>query len=430
MVGLLFLLLCNALFSMGEIALVSSRKTRLEDRAKRGNPGAKAALILLAHPERLLSTVQVGITSVSTLAGAFGGVELSASLAQWLIGQSIAPSVAQPAALLAVVGAITFLSLIFGELIPKSIALNNPEPVAMIAAPVLVGMATITHPLIRILTWITSTFLRWVGLGTRRTSPISEEEVQLLIDEGVQHGVIEQEESDMIKSVFRFDDRRAQDMMIHRQQLSWINLSDPSEKIRRQIVESDFSKFLVCDGDLEKLVGILYVKDYIKALEDTDFPNINDLVAPPLFIPETMSGLKILEKFRHEKRYVGVVVNEHGGVEGWITLHDLIESILGDLPDSRDPDTREFFERPDGSWLVDGAVLLDDLNETLNLDIERVDRGYSTLGGLMMDCLNRVPRAGDTFTGWGTQFEVLDMDGHRVDKVLIKKIMEQSEDAE
>lgn len=427
LVFLVFLLVLNGIFAMGEIAMVSSRKTRLEDRAKRGNPGAKAALVLLENPDRLLSTVQVGITSVSTIAGAFGGIAVANDLANFLMRvMSISAPLADGVAMVVVVGLITFLSLVFGELVPKSIALNNPEPVAMMAAPILVGIATITHPLIRFLSWITAVVLKLLGISNQRVSPVSEAEFKLMIEEGVQHGVIERQESEMLKGIFRFDDRKAPSMMTHRQHLVWINVNTPPRMIRAQILESEYTKFLVCDDQLDTIVGVLLVKDYLRQLDAGKNPDLRQLVVPPLFIPEAMTGLKILEKFRENKCYVGVVISEHGVVEGWITLRDLIESIVGELPDSGDPDVPDFVQREDGSWLVDGAVLLDDLRERFQLDdIDHEDRSYSTLGGLMMDQLNKVPRVGDYFVEWGYRFEVVDMDGHRVDKVLLIPMSDQ-----
>ena len=416
----LLLLILNGIFAMGEIAMVSSRKTRLEERAKRGNPGAKAALLLLAHPERLLSTVQIGITSVSIIAGAFGGGALSSNLAQYLIGLSLPPSIAEGIALTVVVGSITFLSLVFGELVPKSIALNNPEPVAMVVAPLLVAIATITQPLIRLLTLITKSILKLIGVPNKRMVPVSEEEFKLMIEEGVQHGVIEQQESQMLKGIFRFDDRKAQSVMTHRQQIAWINIQESPKKIRNQILNSNFTKFIVCDGQLDNILGILSIKDYIRQIEAGEEIDLRALITAPIFIPENMTGLKILEKFREQKRYVGIVLNEHGVMEGMITLHDLIESIMGSLPDFHDPESNDFVQREDGSWLVDGAILLDELRDHLGIDaFDSEDHSYSTLGGLMMDQLKKVPADGDHFIAWGYRFEVVDMDSHRVDKVLI-----------
>lgn len=424
-VVLFFLLLLNGIFAMGEIAMVSSRKTRLEERAKRGNPGAKAALLLLSQPERLLSTVQIGITLVGTIAGAFGGIAVAGDFAQYLMTFSVSPAIAEGVAMVLVVGSITFLSLVFGELVPKSIALNNPEAVAMISAPILVGVATVTLPLVRLLTWVTSMVLRLLGVSKQNLAPVSEEEFRLMIDEGVQHGVIEQQESELLKGVFRFDDRKAQSIMTHRQDLEWIDINATSRQIRAKILESQYTKFLVCEDHLDTILGVLQVTDYLRVLDSGREPDLRHLVTPPLLIPENMTGIKILEKFREDKRYLGVVVSEHGVVEGLITLRDLIESILGDLPDDDDTDAPDFVRREDGSWLVDGAVLLDVLRDQLGTDdLGDDDRGYSTLGGLMMDYLNKIPKEGEYFTHWGYRFEVVDMDGHRVDKVLIQLQLE------
>ncbi|NBV41792.1 HlyC/CorC family transporter [bacterium] len=418
---IVLLLLLNGVFAMGEISLVSSRRTRLEDRAKRGNPGAKAALVLLEHPDRLLSTVQIGITVIGVIAGAFGGVAIAGKLAHILAHWDFIAPYADSISLLIVVSSITFVSIIVGELIPKTIALNNPEPVAMVVAPIIVAIASITLPLVKTLTFVTQGVLRILGIQEQRPAPVSEEEFKLLIEEGVQHGVIEHQESQMLKGIFRFDDRKAQSIMTHRQYIEWINIQDPAKKIHDKILEADVTKFLVCDGALDNVIGILSIKDYFR-LESRQGNTIRAILTPPLFIPENMTGLKILEKFREHKHYMGVVLNEHGTVEGVVTLHDLIERIIGALPDEDDDDAAEFVQREDGSWLVDGAALLDEMKDHMGLDaFDHDERAYSTVGGLMMDYLKKVPSAGDYFDAWGHRFEVVDMDGNRVDKVLISK---------
>ena len=299
---LLVLLLLNGIFAMGEIAMVSSRKSRLEERAKRGNPGAKAALILLAHPERLLSTVQVGITSIGTVAGAFGGIAIAGNFAKYLVALSVTPAVAEPVSMVVVVGSITFLSLVFGELVPKSIALNNPEPVAMVAAPILVVVATITQPLVRFLAWITSAVLRMLGISNKRAVPVSEAEFKLMIDEGVHHGVIEHQESEMLKGIFRFDDRKAQSLMTHRQHLAWIDIKDSPRQIRAQILESEYTKFLVCEEQLAfflwsllALVSFFVVTDKVSAAVMASLIGIN------VFVFGVALGAVTVQLFPREK---------------------------------------------------------------------------------------------------------------------------------
>lgn len=421
-IGLLLLVLLNALFSMGEIALVSSRKTRLEEKSKRGVRGATLALGLLNQPDRLLSTVQIAITLVSIISGAFAGVTLGKTVATLLSQLSWLAPIADQMALGIVIVITTFLSLIIGELVPKSIALQNPESIAVLIAPLIHAMATITLPLVHMLSLTTQGVLRGLGIQNKPPTPVSQEEFKLLIEEGVQHGVIEEEESELLKGIFRFDDRKASSIMTHRAQIQWISIQSTPDALREQIANATVSKLVVCDASLDAVIGFLSLKDCLSAILNGDPVDLVSAVTPPLYIPENMTGIRILQKFRQEKKYAGMVINEHGSVEGIITLHDLIESIVGDLPEA-DDDDHQVLRRHDGTLLVDGSVLLDELQDRFNIPFElEPDCAYSTLGGLMMDHLKKVPIEGDFFESWGYRFEVMDMDGKRVDKVLISVI--------
>ncbi|NDD66227.1 HlyC/CorC family transporter [bacterium] len=418
-IGLLVLVVVNGLFSMGEIALVSSRKTRLEEKSKRGQRGATMALALLHHPDRLLSTVQIAITLISIVSGAFAGVTLGEALAGILRTWSWLAPVADQLAFGIVILLTTFLSLVVGELVPKSIALQNPESVAVVMAPVIHAVSQVTLPLVHLLSVITQTVLRMMGVQNKPPTPVSQEEFKLLIEEGVQHGVIEEEESALLKGIFRFDDRKAISIMTRRAHIQWINIKTPADTLRIQIASATVSKLVVCDGTLDRVLGFLSLKDCLSAILNGEGIDLAGFLTPPLYIPENMTGIRILEKFRQEKRYAGIVINEHGSVEGVITLHDLIESIVGTLPEL-DDDTHEVVTRQDGTLLVDGAMLLDELRDRFGLDIPlEPECSYATLGGLMMDHLKKVPVEGDWFEAWGHRFEVMDMDGKRVDKVLI-----------
>ncbi|MFZ1519031.1 MAG: hemolysin family protein [Ignavibacteriaceae bacterium] len=418
---ILFLLILNGLFAMSEIALVSSKRARLEEKAKKGNSGAKTALKLLEEPERFLSTVQIGITLVGIVAGAFGGLTLADDLAPTLEKINWLAPYAHQAAIAIVVTIITYFSLIIGELVPKTIAFNNPEGITITLAPFMKFLSWITTPVVAFLSLSTKVFLKVLMIKEKDETPVTEEELKILIEKGTQFGTLEHNESELLKRIFRFGDRRAYDIMTNRQDVVLININDPIEKIKQQVYENTFSRYPVCDDSPDNIIGIFTIKDFFHKLNTDSNFSLKDILSQPLFIPDNLTGVTIFEKFRDAKTYVAVVIDEYGSFEGIITLHDLIENIFGDLPDKHEAEEVAIFKRDDGSMLIEGSILIDELKEQLQISFTD-EENFSTLGGFMMYKLNRIPKIGDKFEYESYLFEIVDMDGKRVDKVLVTQL--------
>lgn len=405
---------------MAEIALVSSKKVRLEEKANKGSKGAKTALLLLQKPEEFLSTVQVGITLVGIIAGAYGGVAWANDISPFFEQFNALKEYATEISFVVVIGLITYLSLIIGELVPKTMAYNNPEGISIALAPVMRMLSIIATPVIRFLSFSTKIVVNIFRIKPQTGPPVTEEELKILIEQGSQHGAIEKKETEMIKSIFRFGDRKAYSIMINRQDIVWIDVNDSLEEIRETVYNSNYSRLPLGDGSLDKIIGILKVKDFFRHSEKGKELNLKEIAVQPLFIPENLPAIKILERFRETKIHIAIVINEYGSTEGMITLHDLIENIFGELPDKHEIFETPIFEREDGSLLIDGSMLIDELKEKLNIQFEHPEE-YSTLGGYAMFKLNKIPQIGDKFDSENYKFEVVDMDGKRVDKVLVLK---------
>lgn len=415
------LVLLRSIFSLSEMAIVSSKKVRIENEVKKGSRSAQMVLDMINEPERFLSTVQVGITLLGVISNAYGGEALSKQIEPLLIGTSLeiyAPSIA----FALVVGLLTYIDIVIGELVPKTIALNNPEGIAMTVAPLMSVLIKITRPIVWLLSVSTRLVLRILFIKPRDESPITEEELKLFIDQGTSHGILEQVENEMIKSIFRFTDRRAYSIMTNRNDLVWLDINDDDKAITDTIIASKFSTYPVCDESLDNVVGIISAKEYLyQRASDAHF-NIRQIISKPFYIPENLAGLKILELFKEKRVYVAIVVDEYGVIVGIITLHDLIENIFGDLPDIHDKEEQAIVTREDGSLLVDGSIQIDELKEVVYVnEFDSTDEEYSTLGGFMMFHLNKIPSAGEYFVLEQYRFEIMDMDGNKVDKVLIVK---------
>ncbi|MDQ7817816.1 MAG: hemolysin family protein [Melioribacteraceae bacterium] len=418
---ILFLVLLNGFFAMSEIAIVSSNKARLEDLAQKGKRGAKIALSLIIEPEKFLSTVQVGITLIGIVAGAYGGIAIAEDLTPLIQKFDFFKGAAEEISIILVVAIITYLSLVIGELVPKTIAFNNPETIAVFVAPIMKHLSAAVSPAIWFLTFSTRLFLRILRIKQKTQPPITEEELKILLEQGSKYGTLETKEAEMIKSIFRFGDRKADSIMTIRQDVVWINVSDSSEKIKEIIMKYKFSKYPVCDGSLDKLLGVISIRDFLENYFSNDEVDVRSILIQPVIVTEFSSSLKILEKFRETKNYIAVVIDEYGAVQGLITLHDLVENIFGDLPEIFEQHEEDIYYEKDGSMLIEGSYLVDELKDKLNIQLEDKDK-YNTLGGLMMYRLNRIPTTGDSIELEHYLFKVVDMDGKRVDKVLVKKI--------
>lgn len=420
---IVLLVLANGGFSMAEMAVVSSRKSRLRQRTEEGRAGAAVALELAENPHDFLSTVQIGITMIGTLAGAFGGATVAEKLAAYLGGFPETAAHAASLSITIVVLAISYLSLILGELVPKSIALGNPEGIASVLAPPMKWLSKLGSPAVRFLSLSTRVALKLLPVRPNKEAPITEEEIKMLIAQGTEHGTFEEVEQEMVEGVFRLGDRRAVELMTPRGNVAWLDLEDSWEVNREVIAESAYSRFPVAEGGLDRVIGVVHVKELFLSRQSGEPPDLRKLARTALFVPELMPALDILERFQKSGEQMALVVDEHGGIEGVATLTDLMEAVVGDLRGPGHSTQARIVRRDDDSWLVDGSLPISDLVEELDLREDLVDEGgFNTVGGFILAHLRRIPSAGDSFESGGWRFEVLDMDRNRIDKVLITRI--------
>jgi putative hemolysin len=417
---IILLILLNGFFAMSETALVSSRKARLRQRAEEGKKGARAALELAASPNRFLSTVQIGISLIGVLAGAFGGATLAGPLADALRAVPALAPYAGPVAFGTVVVAITYLSLILGELVPKRLALNGAEGVASRVAGPMRLISVITSPAVWFLSASTEAVLRLLGASSTPELPVSEQEVEILMEEGARAGVFEEEERDLVRRALRLDDRPVRELMTPRPKVAWLDVDLPPEEVLRQAREAGHSYFPVARGDLDDLLGIVPIKEAWARQASGEPADLLGSVRPSPLVPEGAPATDALEAFKRSGLPVALVIDERGHIEGLLTLRDVLEALVGEVREEDQPVEEAIVRREDGSWLVDGLLAADELKERLGLrELPREEEAeYQTVGGMVMDALGRVPEAGDRFEWEGHSFEVLDMDGRRVDKVL------------
>jgi putative hemolysin len=418
---ILVLILLNGLFAMTEIAVVSSRRVRLQQMAREGNQRAQAALELADNPDRFLSTVQIGITLIGILAGAFGGATIAGGLAVLLKDVSWIAPYHQAVALILVVLAITYFSIVLGEIVPKRLALLHPEAIALATANLFKVIARIGYPAVRTLGLSSDLVMKVLGVKKSQEPPVTEEEIKVLIEEGTQAGVFAETEKDMVKSVFRLADREVSVMMTPRLEVVWLNLADPWEINHRKIIETSYSRFPVGQGSLDNVLGIVRAKDALAFCLTHQALDLRQVMTPPLFVPETAPAFQLLETFKKSRPHLALVVDEYGAIQGLVTLNDILETLVGEIRPAGTPAEPEAVQREDGSWLLDGRLPIDELKELFGLARlpEDEDGGYQTLGGLIMTHLGRIPKTADHFEWEGYRFEVVDMDGKRVDKVLV-----------
>src|SRR5215207_6503794 len=420
---LILLILINGLFSLSEMAIVSARKVRLEQHADEGSKGARTALSLARQPTRFLSTVQIGITLIGILSGAFGG----ATIAEWLAAYFARFPALQPYSEVIGVGIVvtlvTYFSLVVGELVPKRLALNNAEAIASSVAPLMEFVSRIARPLVSLLSFSTEVLVRFLRIKPTSEPAITEEEVTILIEQGRQTGIFEDMEQEIVERVFRLSDRTVNSLMTHRSEMVWLDAEDPLEVNIQKIVASGHSNFLVCEGDIDLVLGVLQVKNLLSEYASGNSVSIQTSLQMPPFVPEGMNALEVLERLRQLRAPLAVVVDEYGTVAGMFTLTDVLEAIVGDIPGIDDEGNSEATHREDGSWLLDGMMSVDELQMLLDLDeLPGEEMNYDTVGGLFMAQLGRIPMVGDKFEWNNLHFEVMDMDGHRVDKVLIMPV--------
>ena len=418
---LVFLLLvANGVLAMAEIALVSARRVRLRQRAQAGDAGARAALELAQEPTRFLSTVQIGITLVGIFAGAFGGATLAEEIAGWLMGMGMSEAYGEAIGLGMVVVAITYLSLIVGELVPKQLGLNAPEAVISRLSRPLRTLSRIAAPVVWLLDASTRIVLRLLGSRPSKEPPITEEELKSLLEQGRRAGVFDPAEQEMMERVLRLGDMRVGQLITPRLQMVMLDLEAPPEASWAKIAESGHSHFPVSEGGPDRIAGVVSVNDLWAQVVSRGTPDLRSALREPLFLPGTLLALKALEAFRKSGWSVALVLDEYGGIDGLVTLHDVLQAIVGELPEAESLE-RMVTERGDGSWLVDGMLPMGELEALLRVPaVEAEDlEKYQTLGGFLMGRLGRIPEEGDAVEWGDWRFEVVDMDRRRVDKVLV-----------
>ncbi|MBI5668691.1 MAG: HlyC/CorC family transporter [Chloroflexi bacterium] len=424
---ILLITILNGVLAMAETAFVSARKARLQQLADEGDERAKVALQMQDDPNRFLSTTQIGITLIGILAGAFGGATVAGQIAEQL--NQLVPALrpySQSIALVLIVLLTTYLSLVIGELVPKRLALQHPERITLAIMPAMRVLSVITAPVVRLLGASTNIVLRLIGARPSDEPPVTEEEIQALIRQGIEAGVFEESEHEMVAGVFSLGDRRVDAVMTPRTEMTWLDLEDALELNLRKILSSGHSRFPVGQGSLDNIQGMVRAKDLLNRALSNQPVDLKACLREPLFVPESAAASDVLEQFKKTGKHMALVISEHGGVEGLVTIYDLLEEIVGDI------EAPQATEREDGSWLLDGLMPVDDLKDLFDLKVlpGEDESNYQTLGGFVMAHLGRIPATADQFEWAGLSFEVLDMDGRRVDKVLVKRLAPETPDDE
>jgi putative hemolysin len=418
---ILVLIVANGIFSGSEIAVVSARKVRLQQLAEKGNRRARVALRLAESPNDFLSTVQIGITLIGILSGAVGGATLAQRLKPVFDGLPALQPYSQELSVTLVVALITYLSLVIGELVPKRIALANPEQIACSIAPFMRTLSRLSAPVVKLLGSSTDALLKFLNVAASDEPDITEEEIKALIRQGADSGVFEESEHDMVQRVLRLGDRSIKTIMTPRTEICWLDLEESLEENLMEVKESTHSRFPVGQGSLDACVGIVRVRSLLTAQLGSEPIELERLCQPPIYVAESTRALTVLEQFKRTGIHIALVTDEFGGVEGIVTLNDLMEGIVGDLSSVEDEQDPPFLTREDGTWLVDGSLGIHEFDDLIGTDLLGSEDlvPYHTLAGFVIHVLERIPKASDHFEWKGYRFEVMDMDSKRVDKILV-----------
>jgi putative hemolysin len=419
---ILLLTLLNGFFALSEISIISVRKNRIEQKARQGSKNAQKLLQLIQEPEDFLSAVQVGITLIGIISGAYGGAALSDDMRGILINVPFLAPYADVLAIVLVIGTITYFSIVIGELIPKTLAMGNSEKIALFVAPIIKTFTRLTMPIVKVLSGSTQMVIKLLGIKETAEEKISEEELRQIIKTAGKQGVLRRDETELHQNIFHFSDQRAKSLMTHRLDTEWIDTEETFASIKEKIRVSAHSKFPVCHGEFNNVIGILATKDFYENMVEQQ-KSLSDLIRKPLFISETMFARDVLALFRAQKQYLGIVVDEFGSAEGIITLHDILEAIVGDIPDVDETDEPEIIKREDHSYLINGSITIRELNKSLKTDLIPKSADYTTLAGFVIYYLSRLPETGEIFEYNGYQMEIVDRDGNKIDKILVKKMV-------
>jgi putative hemolysin len=418
------LILLNGFFALSEIALVSSKKTRLEQLKNAGKKGSRTALRLIEDPENFLSSIQVGITLIGIITGVFGGLRIADDFTPILMKIDLLKNSAEEISLAITVLVITYFSIVIGELVPKTLALSNPEKIAVRIAPPIFWFSVIFYPLVKFLSFSTTVINKVIGIKME-THHITEGELRHMLKTASREGVIAKEQDIIHEKVFYFADKKAKHLMTHRMEVEWIDLNTPESSQREIILNSKHSRIVCCRENLDNFHGILYVKDFLKASTLQEKPVIAELITQPLFVPESTDAPRVLNLFKKVKIHFCVVVNEYGTLEGIITLHDILENLIGEFPEAGESSEPDIFVREDKSYLISGDApveILDGVFDNYITDLENTE--YTTVAGFVLDHIDKVPQIGDKFTFNDYVIEIVDIDGNRIDKILVKEKQE------
>ena len=420
---LLALILLNGWFAMSEIAVVSSRRVRLLQLAEEGNTGARRAVQLAGEPTRFLSTVQVGMTSIGILSGAIGEATIASRLRLAMEQMPLLAPYAQTLALVVMVVGLTYVSLIIGELVPKRLALTSPERIASLISGPMQALAIAARPVVLLLSFSTDTVVRVLRVPRVKEPAVTVEEFKVLIEQGAEEGVLEKTEQELVGNVLRLDERRVSGIMTSRSDVFYLDIRESFDRNRVRLSEAPHSVIPLCEGGMEHVIGFVKSTDVLVHLLRGETIDLKGLATPALFVPATTTLMRLLEQFRRAHVPVALVIDEYGEVDGLVSLGDVVEAIVGDLPPEPGEDPM-VTRRDDGSWLIDGRLDIDGLRRALESDRfgDEDQRQYHTAGGLAMAALERVPRIGDAFERDGFRFEIVDMDGNRVDRLLVTRV--------
>lgn len=426
---LLVLILINGVFAMSEMAVVSSRKARLQNLADDGSTGAQAALELHQEPSSFLSTIQVGITSVGILSGAIGEAALADPMAAWLVRIPLLEPYASGIALTITVITLTYFSVVVGELVPKRLALLAPEGIASLVSRPMVALARLTHPLVVLLSGSCTAILSLLGARRKDEPPVTDDEIKVMMEQGAEAGVFHEGEQALVSNVLRLDEQRIPAIMTPRRDMFILDLDEDEATVRQQIAEAEYSRMVVCRGGLDTILGVLETGALLRKVlsgGSVTLADIESVLVPPLYVPESVTTAQLLENFRRARLQFGIIVDEYGEVEGMVTMTDVLSAIVGDIAMSDTAEDADMVRRENGSWLVDGDVGLERLKSVLEIDDElpgEEAQAFHTLGGLVMHVLGRIPAPADYIEVAGWRFEIMDMDRNRVDKVLASQIV-------
>jgi putative hemolysin len=419
---ILILISLNGFFALAELAILSAKKLRLQELANRGDERAKSSLELVEESTTFLSNVQIGITMVGVASGTIGGATIAASFADAIKEMPLAGNYADSISIAVVIVSITFLSLVVGELVPKRIALSNPERFALLVAPGIKWLSKVFSPISNLLSRATDSIIGWIGVDTENQPDMSLDELRLMIDAGRISGILEPIEEMMLEQVLRFNNVGIKTLSTPRTEIAWLDVNTSQEKIKEFLIHTTFEKIPITEGDLDNLLGLVYVQKLLSLYLQTGEFNLYESLNPAVLVPENMTFLQTLEQMRKNHTNLVFILNEYGGVDGLVSTKDILEAVVGDLPEPDEQYDPQIVQRSDGSWLLDGKLMIEVFSELIKVDLEKIKTNHiKTLAGFVITKLKKIPQTGDRFSVYGYNFEVVDMDNNRVDKVLVKR---------